>query len=184
MRQQSLRIFLSVFLIGVSFLSPIFGYDRHNIFLGASVGADFLLQDRKLSQGSFEWGLYGGYEYKPLKIIGIMAYLESLMAFKPLGIQTQIINQIGLNADVSLEIITSEHFRTGPYMGIGIGYINQQSAVFDTESISQVALLINGGWQMSIDESNIVRLGVKSSLGFGERANRFLHFMLSYAYRF
>lgn len=161
-------------------------YERHNVFVGAGIGIsdNFLGHNRHIIQPS--WSLLGGYEYKPLREISVMAYLESIMAIKPAELETTVSMQIAFKTDVAFEFSINPSFRLGPFLGIGFGYAREDKAIVTKGSTHKALMLINVGLQSNINESNIVRLALSLPVNLtaiGEDLD-LVHIMLSYAYKF
>lgn len=160
-------------------------YDRNNIFVGAGIG----LSDNFIDKHTLipSWYLLGGYEYKPIREISLMSYLESLMGIKPTGLNTDITMQVSLNLDIALELQVSQKIRFGPYVGFGFGYYREDRAIVDETKVNNMALLLlNLGLQSNIDESNVVRLGFKYPFDLKDikKDMKLVHLFLSYAYKF
>ncbi len=157
-------------------------YERHNIFLGAGVGMDY---QTHFDDYAFAWNIFGGYEFKPIRQIGTMVYVESLMSIKPYELTTRIITQLSVNIDASLEVLQiNQYTRVGPYLGIGFGYANLSTTIEDKDNQNKALFFTNAGLQMNVDESNIVRLGVKIPFDLGKVRTDALQVIASYAYKF
>lgn len=168
-------------LAGVIAYSATSKYERHNIFLGAGVGMDHQV---RFGDYAFAWNIFGGYEFKPIRQIGMMAYVESLISIKPYELTTRIITQFSINIDASLELQISQSVRMGHYLGVGFGYANLSATLEDKAGQNKALFFTNAGLQMNVDESNVVRLGVKIPFDLGKVHTDALQVMASYAYKF
>lgn len=169
-------------LAGVIAYSATSKYERHNIFLGAGVGIDHQV---RFDDYAFAWNIFGGYEFKPMRQIGMMAYVESLISIKPYELTTRIITQFSINIDASLEVLQiNQYTRVGPYLGVGFGYANLSATFEDKTGQNKALFFTNAGLQMNVDESNVVRLGVKIPFDLGKVHTDALQVMASYAYKF
>ncbi len=165
-------------------LIPAQAYQRHSIFLGGGVGMDYQ-EMVKPSGYSFAWNIYGGYAYKPLRQITVMSYLESLMSIKPYELSTRVGLQLSINADAAFEVLNlGQRTRVGPYIGIGLGYLSFTPTIEDRANNIQVLFLTNLGFQMIVDETNLIRLGVKLPFSFMQKEISGVSVTLSYAYQF
>lgn len=168
-------------LAGVIAYSATSKYERHNIFLGAGVGIDHQV---RFGDYAFAWNIFGGYEFKPIRQIGMMAYVESLISIKPYELTTRIITQFSINIDASLELQISQSARMGHYLGVGFGYANLSATFEDKAGQNKALFFTNAGLQMNVDESNVVRLGVKIPFDLGKVRTDALQVIASYAYKF
>lgn len=161
-------------------------YERHNIFVGAGAGIsdNFLGYNRHIILP--HWSLLGGYEYKPLREIGVMVYLESIMGIKPAGLETTINMQVAFKTDVAFEFSVNPTFRLGPFVGIGFGYAREDKAIAVEGSAHKALMLINAGLQSNINESNIVRFALSLPINLTAIGDDLdlVHITLAYAYKF
>lgn len=168
-------------------------YERNNIFVGVGVGVldditSYKVGDKKHYNHQFapSWGLQGGYEHRPLYLLGIRAYLQSLMDLKPAGLETSITTQLSLNLDLLTNFLRfSQERALGIYAGIGFGFAQEQKTIVDELKDRVYALfLINVGMQYTIDDNNHVQLGVKIPFALTDINNNPLHVTASYIYSF
>lgn len=175
------KIFVNM-VLAVTACSAASQYYRNNIFLGAGLGVG---HEYTYDDYAFAWSIFGGYEYRPIRIVGVMAYLESFMEIKPYELGTRITTQLSVNADVSLEILQlGKNARIGPYLGAGFGYATTSITTESQASNPAVLFLTNLGLQMVVDESSVVRLGVKMPFNIKESHTSALQIVASYAYKF
>lgn len=181
------RLILLLFFLNFALLGA---YDRNNIFVGFGIGvSDSFPQKSHTIIPS--WYLLGGYEYKPLREISIMTYIESAMGLKPSGLETKVDLQISLNTDFVFEAQISENARLGGYGGIGFGYLREENAIVienitSSDVENKALMLLNAGIQSCIDESHIVRLGMKYPFNLKSitKDMKLIQLFLSYAYKF
>ncbi|WP_104697475.1 MULTISPECIES: outer membrane beta-barrel protein [unclassified Helicobacter] len=177
-----LLVFLSIVSLGA--------YDRNNIFVGFGIGINDNFSQKKHTLIP-SWYLLGGYEFKPLREISIMAYIESSIGLKPSGLATKVNLQVSLNADFVLEAQISEKARLGGYGGIGFGYSREENAIVienitSNEVQNKGLMFLNAGIQSCIDESHLIRLGMKYPFDLKSITEnmRLIQVFLSYAYKF
>lgn len=163
-------------------------YDRNNIFVGAGIGISDNFLDSKHHILIPSWYLLGGYEYKPLREISLMAYLESMMGVKPSSLNTAITMQVSANIDLALELQLNQKIRFGPYVGFGFGYSREGRVIISEDEIvkNMALMLLNTGVQTNIDENNVVRVSFKYPFDLKDirKDMKLLHIYLSYAYKF
>ncbi|MCE3038426.1 outer membrane beta-barrel protein [Helicobacter anatolicus] len=176
---------LLVFLL----LNFIKAYDRNSMFVGIGFGLGDNItihtnKNKKTYSHSFapSWGLVGGYEYKPLRVLGIRAYLQSLMDLQPNGLETIISNHLSLNVDVSTNIVYfSKEMTLGAYAGAGVGFSQYQKVISDPMNNKfHTVFLVNVGIEFKIDDNNRVQLGIK----FPSNIKFTSHTTLAYIYSF
>ncbi|CBG39677.1 outer membrane beta-barrel protein [Helicobacter mustelae] len=173
-------------------------YDRHNLFVGVGIGfiKDIIVPQSPQGKRRFSnrfigaWNIQGGYEYKPLRIVGVRAYLQSVMGIAPSGLGTSITTQLSVNTDVLFNFFHQKEKAFGVYGGIGFGYTQKQELVVQNNGNNAKTayglFLFNVGLEAAIDDNNHVQLGVKiPAFTAPRRASPVpLDVMLSYNYSF
>ncbi len=156
------------------------------MFVGIGLGFSDDFSQREHHVLVPNWSLIGGYEYKPLREIGLMAYLESIIGINPAGLQTSIKMQIAINTDIAVELALDQRLRLGPYIGLGIGYLNEEKYLDDGIRMNKALLLLNLGLQTNIENHHVIRVSLRYPYDLAH-IREDMHLVLtslSYAYKF
>ncbi|PAF53124.1 hypothetical protein BKH42_07750 [Helicobacter sp. 13S00482-2] len=153
------------------------------------------LVDGKKDDGSsykaFAWDIRGGYEFMPLKYVGLRTYLDYMMSIKPSGLDTLTSSLFSFNLDVLANIFNYKGYALGVYGGVGFGYFQHSNVVQTTPEDKAFAVgfanLLNFGISGTFDKVNFVEIGAKIPLStYGQETGSYQdsYVFVSYSYLF
>ncbi|MDO7252818.1 outer membrane beta-barrel protein [Helicobacter cappadocius] len=177
--------------------SPQEDEQKNFIFVGGGFGASEVAKviggkkDDANSYKAFAWDIRGGYEYMPIKYVGLRTYLDYMMSIKPSGLDTVTSSLFSLNLDVLANFFYYKGNAVGVYGGVGFGYFQHSNVVQTTEEDKAFVLgyanLLNFGISGTFDQVHFVELGAKIPLyTYGKESNSYQdsYVFVSYSYLF
>lgn len=206
--EQKMSKILSFFTIIVLFSGISYALDakdnddkndtqKNFIFLGGGFGLAEIAKmvDGKKSEANsykaFAYNLRGGYQYMPIKYVGLRTYLDYMMSIKPSGLDTITSSLLSFNLDILGNLIYFKGNAFGVYGGIGFGYFQHSNVVQTTEEDKAFVLgyanLLNFGLSGTFDDVHFVEIGAKIPLytyGAQSGAYQDSYIFVSYSYLF
>lgn len=190
----------NIFFLFLLFLgTPIFSQQVNQIFIGGTLGMGNITKfnnekELKESYSAFTWGLRGGYEFLPIKYLGVRIYLDYLMAIKPFGLGTITSSVLSINADTLINIVHINENAFGFYGGIGFGAFKHSNVVQNTPEdkafVSDYTGVLNLGILATLKEFHRVEIGAKlpftqtKSLSESHITYQDIYFIASYSFLF
>lgn len=205
--EQKMNKILSFFTIILFFSSMSCALDskddnsidtqKNFIFLGGGLGLAEIAKtiDGKKSEAdsykAFAYNIRGGYQYMPIKYVGLRTYLDYMMSIKPSGLDTITSSLFSVNIDVLGNLIYFKGNAFGVYGGIGFGYFQHSNVVQTTQEDKAFVLgyanLLNFGVSGTFDDVHFVEIGAKIPfLTYGSQSGAYQdsYVFLSYSYLF
>lgn len=170
---------------------------KNFIFLGGGFGLAEIakLVDGKKSEANsykaFAYNIRGGYQYMPIKYVGLRTYLDYMMSIKPSGLDTITSSLFSINLDVLGNLIYFKGNAFGVYGGVGFGYFQHSNVVQTTQDDKAFVLgyanLLNFGVSGTFDSVHFVEIGAKIPfLTYGAQSGAYQdsYVFVSYSYLF